>query len=50
MAQSFMEFRNTLPSAGAPTNTGMARRQQVESKPAATPLRSSCGGVKRPSR
>ena len=26
IAQSFMELRNTLPSAGAPTNTGIPRR------------------------
>ena len=34
MAHNFIELRNTLPSAGAPTRMGMARRWQVESKPA----------------
>ena len=33
MAHSFIEFRNTLPSPGAPTKIGMASRWQVGEQP-----------------
>ena len=43
-----MEFRNTLPSPGAPTNTGIARRWQVASSPGRTLLVALLRGVERP--
>jgi hypothetical protein len=48
MAHSFIELRNTLPSPGAPTKIGIARRWQVASKPSATPLRRSCSAYTAP--
>ncbi len=33
IAHSFIEFRNTLPSPGAPTNTGIAIFEHVASSP-----------------
>jgi hypothetical protein len=41
IAHSFIAFKNTLPSAGAPTSTGMASRWQVARSPGETPLRCS---------
>ena len=47
MAHSFMELRNTLPSPGAPTKTGIASRWQVESRPGRHAVPSLLRGVVR---
>ncbi len=38
MAHSFIEFRKTLPSPGAPTKIGIAISWQVASRPRSTPI------------